>query len=78
MKKIRKALCLILCLVISLSFLVSCHGAKDTAEFVVPQNFDENEKYEIVFWAKNDSNPTQVALFEKAVSDFEEIIRILT
>ena len=39
----------------------------------MPESFDENKKYEITFWAKNDSNPVQVDIYNKAIADFEAL-----
>ena len=51
----------------------SCHGAKDTVAFSVPDDFDTNKDYEIVFWAKNENNSSQRAVYEQAISEFEAI-----
>ena len=56
-----------------LALLVSCHGSRETEAFVIPEVFDENREYEITFWAKNDTNLTQVAIYESAIADFQEI-----
>ncbi|MCQ2519626.1 MAG: extracellular solute-binding protein [Lachnospiraceae bacterium] len=53
--------------------LTACHGSKETVAFEVPENFDESKHYEITFWAKNDTNKTQAAIYQKAISDFEAI-----
>lgn len=55
------------------AILSGCHGAKDTGEFVVPEEFDEAQEYEITFWAKNDTNKTQTEIYEQAIIDFEEV-----
>ncbi len=36
-------------------------------------SFDESKSYSITFWAKNDTNLTQVAIYNKAIEDFEKI-----
>ena len=56
-----------------LTLLVGCHGSRETEAFVIPEAFDENREYEITFWAKNDTNLTQVAIYENAIADFQEI-----
>ena len=38
--------------------LTGCHGSKGLQTFEVPEKFEENQKYEITFWAKNDTNKT--------------------
>lgn len=63
---------IILCLLMFIS-LSACHGSKDIGTFTVLDNFDESVNYELTFWAKNDTNKTQVAIYEKAISDFEEL-----
>ncbi len=87
MKKISALfLTLILC-----SCLFSCHGSLDTSEntgnvvgdiseinFVIPEIFNENENYEITFWAKNDSNLTQADIYRRAIADFQKIYPNIT
>ncbi|MBP3816582.1 MAG: extracellular solute-binding protein [Firmicutes bacterium] len=53
--------------------LASCHGSRGLPEFVMPEEFDESKNYEITFWAKNDTNKNQTAIYEKAIADFQEI-----
>ncbi len=53
--------------------LLSCHGSRSLDAFVVPEEFDTSKNYEITFWAKNDTNRTQVKIYEKAISDFHEL-----
>ena len=48
-----------------------CHGKQAGRDFKMPETFDESREYEIVFWAKNDTNQTQTQIYEKCVSDFE-------
>ena len=69
MKKIISCLILIV-MIISLA---SCHGRMGMPNFVCPYEFDDSQDYTITFWAKNDSNPTQRRIYEKAISDFEAI-----
>lgn len=66
---------IILCLtLVSFIFsLASCHGAKGLDAFVIPEEFDSSENYEITFWAKNDTNKVQSAIYMKAISDFEAL-----
>lgn len=65
----RKIL-LVLLLLIS---LVGCHGSSETVSFEVPESFNLNKQYDLTFWAKNDTNKTQVAIYEKAIEDFENL-----
>lgn len=74
MKKITRVLSLLLGVIMATSCLVSCHGGqKPIDEFKIDAEFDENEQIEISFWAKNDSNATQVEIYKKAIKDFEEL-----
>ena len=72
MKKF-KALLLVFLLCLSSLSLSGCHGSRGMEAFVIPDSFDENTHYEISFWAKNDTNLTQVAIYENAISEFEKI-----
>lgn len=54
-------------------FLTGCHGSKGLSAFAVPESFDEARNYEITFWAKNDTNKTQTAIYQNAITDFEGI-----
>ena len=66
--------------------LASCHGKivpkeeQGKVEVYVSENdpylsaeFDETKKHEITFWAKNDTNKTQIAIYEKTIEDFEKL-----
>ncbi len=53
--------------------LAACHGKLGLPEFVLPETFDESREYNIVFWAKNDSNISQKEVYVKAIEDFEKI-----
>ncbi|MBR4538693.1 MAG: extracellular solute-binding protein [Clostridia bacterium] len=72
MKKIRIftvfALLLSLCLI-----LTGCHGSQDSSAFAVPETFDTSREYEITFWAKNDTNRSQTAVYEKALESFQAL-----
>ena len=72
MKKNIRYLALAGLLLLSLT-LTGCHGSKDSSEFVIPQNFDTSRNYEVSFWAKNDTNKTQTAVYEKAIDDFQSL-----
>lgn len=60
-------------LMLSTLILSGCHGAKGLDPFEIPETFDESKQYEITFWAKNDTNLTQVAIYNQAVADFEAL-----
>ena len=69
---IRRLSAVLLCLVMLLP-LCGCHGSKERIAFAVPENFDSSRTYEISFWAKNDTNKTQTAIYQKAIRDFEAL-----
>ena len=69
MRKIT-ALLLTLCCLLA---LCGCHGSRESNSFAIPESFDETRQYEITFWAKNDTNLTQVAIYEQAIADFEKL-----
>ncbi len=72
----KKILCFVLLSMILLSStcaLTSCHGVRAAAAFSMPESFDTQSDIHITFWYKNDTNKTQVDIYEKAVSDFEAL-----
>ena len=81
----KKILCILLavCLLFTLS---GCHGRKvlqsaDTPQaqdYVIPENFDTSRNYEISFWAKNDTNMTQVGIYKQAIADFQKLYPNIT
>ncbi|MBR2459914.1 MAG: ABC transporter substrate-binding protein, partial [Clostridia bacterium] len=74
MKRLISAL-----LLIFLSFnLVACHGAGQRSAFDLPDSFNTDTEYEISFWAKNDTNQTQIDIYKKAIADFEKIYPNIT
>ncbi len=48
------------------------------ASFEVPEEFDTARNFEITFWAKNDTNATQVAIYNQAIADFQELYPNIT
>ena len=68
----KKLVLLTLALVLLFS-LTACHGAKEKHPFEMPEEFDASRNYEISFWAKNDTNITQVEIYKKAIADFEAL-----
>ena len=54
-------------------FLTSCHAKIEQSAFDMPKEFDETEKISITFWAKNDTNITQIEIYEKTIEDFEKL-----
>lgn len=58
--------------------LAGCHGSRGLAAFAMPEAFDTSRQYEITFWAKNDTNKTQTAIYEQAIRDFETLYPNIT
>lgn len=71
--KITSFLLILVMLLPTALTLTSCHGGRTLDAFEIPESFDTNKQYEIVFWAKNESNVVQKEAYEKAVSDFEAL-----
>ena len=69
----KKRLSAVLLCLLMLLPLCGCHGSKERIAFVVPAGFDASRSYEISFWAKNDTNKTQTAIYQKAIRDFEAL-----
>lgn len=64
---------------VCLSALTGCHGQREEIDaFEIPEEFDLSRDYEITFWAKNDTNKTQTAIYEKAIDDFEKLYPNIT
>ncbi|MBO5667012.1 MAG: extracellular solute-binding protein, partial [Firmicutes bacterium] len=77
--KHKKRLAMMLALVmVILSLATGCHGSKGMAEFVIPEEFDTSRDYEITFWAKNDTNLTQVGIYKQAIEDFRKLYPNIT
>ncbi|MBQ9198431.1 MAG: extracellular solute-binding protein [Clostridia bacterium] len=72
MKTAKKILALLLLCTLCLP-LAGCHGSRNSSAFAIPEAFDESRGYELTFWAKNDTNKTQTAIYEKAIADFEAL-----
>ena len=56
-----------------LAGFAGCHGSRGLEPFVIPEEFDTSREFEITFWAKNETNRTQVDIYEKAIADFEAL-----
>ncbi len=83
----RKAIAIFLVLCICLlPMLTACHGLPSSggteqepmgtdsyAAFAAPDSFDTSREYDLTFWAKNDTNITQVNIYKEAIKDFEAI-----
>ena len=55
-----------------------CHGNVKRVAFEVPEEFDTSREYHITFWAKNDTNLTQVNTYKKAIAEFEALYPNIT
>ena len=58
---------------LALTLLSGCHGRRGQKAFVLPETLDESRTYELTFWAKNDTNKTQTAIYERAIAEFESL-----
>lgn len=73
MKKLAKILSALLCVAFFVPMLSGCHGSRGLEPFEMPENFDTSREYELTFWAKNDTNRTQMKIYQNAISDFEAL-----
>ena len=75
----RKTIALILLLAITAVFLSGCHGTMDQNAAKkgyiseIPLYLDETKKIELTFWAKNDTNKVQTAVYTDAIEDFQKM-----
>jgi len=74
----KKKTLLLAMLLVCLGILSACHGSIGLQAFEVPQAFDMAKQHEITFWAKNDTNLTQVAIYEQAIDDFQKLYPNIT
>ena len=72
------SLLLLAMLVLSALVLPGCHGSRNRSAFRLPDAFDESRPVSITFWAKNDTNKVQTAIYEKAIRDFEALYPNIT
>lgn len=72
MKKLISLILTLTLLLLTVS-LTACHGrTTGRTEFDTPASFDTSKPIEISFWAKNDTNQTQVDIYKAAIKSFEE------
>ena len=74
----KKFICTFAIITLLSTLFTSCHGARKTNAFDLPEEFDMTRDYEITFWAKNDTNVTQVEIYKKAIENFEAIYPNIT
>ena len=68
----------ILLIFATLFSLTGCHGSREAKVFEIPEEFDTSRNYEITFWAKNDTNMTQVNIYKQAIEDFQSLYPNIT
>ena len=73
MKRLARIVSALMSLACIIGLAAGCHGTRGSAEFVMPEGLDPNKTYEIVFWAKNDTNITQTKIYNQAIEDFEKL-----
>ena len=85
----KKVISLLLATVLLLT-LTACHGRRvqrteESGEapaassiYQIPDSFDTSRNYEITFWAKNDTNMTQVNIYKQAIEGFQAIYPNIT
>ena len=69
----KKKIAAVLLLILMLLLLSGCHGKQSRSGFAVPDHFDDRTPVEIVFWAKNDTNKNQVAVYQQAIDEFQAL-----
>ncbi len=74
----KKLIAMIALLAILCGFFAGCHGNVERVAFEVPEDFDTSRNYAITFWAKNDTNITQVNTYKKAIEDFQTLYPNIT
>ena len=87
----KRIISVILLLTLCCTLLAGCHGKQvivsdDIAAqtpsaddvYQIPDSFDTSRNYEISFWAKNDTNMTQVEIYKQAIADFESLYPNIT
>ena len=77
MKK-AKLLSVLLAVLVLACLFTGCHGSRGLDPFTVPEEFDTSRQYEITFWAKNDTNLNQVAVYESAIEEFQKLYPNIT
>ena len=68
-----RGVCLLLTLVLLALALSGCHGSQTRSAFEVPSEFDTSRKFELTFWAKNDTNQVQAGIYKQAIAGFQKL-----
>lgn len=74
----KRKICGLIVSLCSIIVLASCHGRAYIPNFVLPDDFNTLETFEIDFWAKNDNNANQVKIYQDTIEDFEELYPNIT
>ena len=71
----KKLICILLSLSLLLTMLLALTSCDETlAPFELPEaGILDTDRFEITFWAKNDTNIDQVNVYKKAIADFEAL-----
>ena len=78
-KRVIKKIAIGIILILMVPLLAGCHGRLESREAegagstAIPETFDDSKPIELVFWAKNDTNKVQTAVYTKAIEDFEQM-----
>ena len=89
MKTLHKRLALLLAAALCAGLFTGCHGRRVETDapaqekpvsevYAIPEEFDTSRNYEISFWAKNDTNLTQVGIYKQAIADFQALYPNIT
>ena len=74
----KRILTVILAAFLMMPLLSGCHGRSSRTGFVVPETFNDSKKYEITFWAKNDTNKRQTKIYQTAIENFQALYPNIT
>ena len=78
-KTVFKRIAFGMALVLAMICLSGCHGRLEgresagSGDAAIPEQYDDSKPIELVFWAKNDTNKVQTAVYTKAIEDFEKM-----
>lgn len=78
MKKPARIISVMLCLIMITALFTGCHNAKPLSAVTIPEEFDTSKKYEITFWAKNDTNNVQKKIYLDTIEKFQELYPNIT